>query len=100
MLSVRPLAAALLSVVFGLQAGVETPPGPESAQHLATDADLEQSLRNVVDDLHLSTAVREKRLAVSLVDVTDVQRFRYAGVNDHQMMYAASLPKVAALVAG
>ncbi len=37
---------------------------------------------------------------MSLVDVTDAQRPRYAGLNDRQMMYAASLPKIAVLVAG
>jgi len=35
-----------------------------------------------------------------LVDVTDLEHVRYAGVNDRQMMYAASLPKICALVAG
>src|SRR5690348_9205921 len=58
------------------------------------DAALEQSLRGVVDDLQLNSAVTEKRLAVSLVDVTDSQHLRYAGLNDREMMYAASLPKI------
>jgi len=39
-------------------------------------------------------------LAVSLVDVTRIDEPRYAGINDKEMMYAASLPKICALVAG
>lgn len=41
-----------------------------------------------------------RHFAVSLVDVTDPLHPRYAGVNDTVMMYAASLPKIAILLAG
>jgi beta-lactamase class A len=44
--------------------------------------------------------VNGKRFAVSVVDVTDPEHPRYAGVNDTVMMYAASLPKIAILLAG
>src|SRR5947208_16667626 len=32
--------------------------------------------------------VAEKRLAISLVDVTDLEHVRYAGLNAREMMYA------------
>ena len=50
--------------------------------------------------MNLDRTVAEKHLAVSLVDVTRIDQPRYAGINDKEMMYAASLPKICALVAG
>ena len=92
-------ALALVSAIsFPIDA--DTLSGVEQANHLSTDPNLEQSLRGVMEGLGLDGPVAQKRLAVSLVDVTDMEHVRYAGVNDRQMMYAASLPKICALVAG
>jgi beta-lactamase class A len=63
------------------------------------DPSLQRSLESTVANLSLSRPVNERRLALSLVDITDPARPRYAGVNDREMMYAASLPKIAVLVA-
>src|SRR6266481_4901033 len=92
-------ALALVSVI-GFKAGAESVPGVELANHVSTDPNLERSLHSVVEDLGLGLQIAEKRLAVSLVDVTDMEHIRYAGLNDREMMYAASLPKICALVAG
>jgi len=54
---------------------------------------LEQSL----DKLGLNQAVKEKRLAVTLVDITDKERPHLGAVNGDLMMYSASLPKIAIL---
>jgi len=54
---------------------------------------LEQSL----DKLGLNQAVKEKRLAVTLVDITDRERPHLGAVNGDLMMYSASLPKIAIL---
>ncbi len=43
--------------------------------------------------------VESKRLAVALVDLADPRRPRFARVNGRHMMYAASLPKIAILLA-
>jgi beta-lactamase class A len=67
---------------------------------LAPEPTLQESLRHVIDELALNRTVAEKHLAISLVDVTRADRPRYAGINDREMMYAASLPKICALVAG
>src|SRR3989449_11351102 len=102
MLSGRAVAIGALVLIssIGFPADAESVPIIELANHLSTDPILERSLRGVVEGLGLEGPVAEKRLAVSLVDVTDLEHVRYAGVNDRQMMYAASLPKICALVAG
>ena len=48
----------------------------------------------------LTGMVSEGRLALSFIDLSDPSGPRYAGLNDREMMYAASLPKIAILVAG
>ena len=61
--------------------------------------DLQQMLQQRIASLHLTKAVRDKRLAVTLVDVTDANAPRVAQINGDEMMYAASLPKIAVLLA-
>jgi beta-lactamase class A len=65
-----------------------------------TDSQLQRALEDVVLRMGLEKAMREGRLGLSLVDVTDPGRPRYAGVNDSVMLYAASLPKIAIVLAG
>lgn len=43
--------------------------------------------------------VESKRMAIGLVDLQDINKVKYAGLNDDHMMYAASLPKIAVLLA-
>src|SRR6185312_6749737 len=98
----RPWAAGALILVFasGFAVNAQSGSSSEVANNLSPDPNLEESLRGVVRSLGLNGSVAEKRLAVSLVDVTDMEHVRYAGLNDREMMYAASLPKICALVAG
>ena len=42
--------------------------------------------------------IRHKKMAVGVVDLRNVNNIRYASVNGNQMMYAASLPKLAILL--
>jgi len=63
------------------------------------DAELQEQVEDEVDDLQLMDDVRRKRLAVVLVDITDVDHPRVASLNGDVMMYAASLPKIAVLLA-
>ncbi len=67
---------------------------------LNVDAELEERLSSLVRSLNLGPAIESRKFAVSLVDVTDPANPRYAGINDTEMMYAASLPKIAILLAG
>ncbi len=43
--------------------------------------------------------IRNKKMAVGLVDLSDVGHIMFARVNGSEMMYAASLPKIAVLLA-
>lgn len=61
------------------------------------DAELQAALEKVTQRLSLGRLVAEKRVAISLYDISGPGR--YAGINDHEMIYAASLPKIAVLLA-
>lgn len=65
----------------------------------AADAELQRSLESHIDRLGLRRAVRDGRLAATLVDITDIAHPRLAEVNGDAMMYAASLPKITILMA-
>ncbi|WP_179020243.1 serine hydrolase [Winogradskyella forsetii] len=43
--------------------------------------------------------VEKKLMAIGIVDLADMNNIKYAGINDNNMMYAASLPKIAVLLA-
>jgi len=45
------------------------------------------------------TLIQQKRMSVSLVDLNDSENIKYASINGNNMMYAASLPKIAVLYA-
>lgn len=45
------------------------------------------------------TLIQQRRMSVSLVDLNDADNIKYASVNGTNMMYAASLPKIAVLYA-
>lgn len=63
-----------------------------------TDIDLQSGLEEVVDDLGLWSHVESRKLAISLVDISDIDKPRFASLNPDHMMYAASLPKIAILL--
>jgi beta-lactamase class A len=62
------------------------------------DPQLQISVEKVLKSLHLTDAVKKKELCVVLVDITDLKRPRMAEINGNEMMYAASLPKLAILL--
>lgn len=43
--------------------------------------------------------IANKKMSIGIVDLSNLQDVRYAGLNDENMMYAASLPKIAILLA-
>ena len=63
----------------------------------STDTSLQARLKQKLARLGLNKAVRRGQLSVALVDITDVEHPRFAAVNGNNMMYAASLPKIAIL---
>lgn len=46
-----------------------------------------------------SALVKNNHMAIGIVDMSDISNIEYAGINDQFMMYAASLPKIAILLA-
>ena len=65
----------------------------------AADPTLQARLEARLVELRLNDSVSAGQLAVTLVDVTDPIRPRLAQVNGDEMLYAASLPKIAILLA-
>ena len=61
------------------------------------DARLQKDLEHALDKLGLNKAAQHGKLAVALVDITNEQQPRLASINGRDMMYAASLPKIAIL---
>ena len=48
---------------------------------------------------HWKKLVENKKMAIGLVDLHDINNIKFAGLNENNMMYAASMPKIAILVA-
>jgi beta-lactamase class A len=63
-----------------------------------TDAALQRGLEGVVRDLGLAGEVASGRLSLALVDLSRRDAPRLAMLNGHEMVYAASLPKIAILL--
>jgi len=64
----------------------------------SVDPQLQKGLTQTINKLGMAKAVRNGTLSVALVDITDLNQPRLATVNGNQMMYAASLPKIAILL--
>jgi beta-lactamase class A len=63
------------------------------------DPDLEEELTRAIFQIGLEQPLRERKLAVALVDTTDPAHPRVAALNGDHMLYAASLPKIAVMLA-
>ena len=62
------------------------------------DSALQRQLDATLANLGLDKAVKNKKLSVALVDITNLNEPRLAEVNGDRMVYAASLPKIAILL--
>jgi beta-lactamase class A len=87
-------------------AGAEASPFGEAAAECQAhyplkrrNLELTRDLRRRLDDEGLGKFLRTRRLAVAVVDLTDPEHIRYAGLNDDVMLYSASLPKIVSLLA-
>jgi len=103
----KPMAvclAGMLAVMVGVAllspvAAVADPRSSATAQLPArSDAELQAALERLVRGQGLWSQVASRRLALGLVDITDIDAPRYAALNPDHMMYAASLPKIAILL--
>jgi beta-lactamase class A len=107
------LIAALLLVALAVimvsadSEGATSPPLPFMAPDTAwrpLDQRWEQGLQAKLDqalrkEQLWQTLIDQRKMAVGLVDLTDPALPRFAQVNGNTMMYAASLPKIAILLA-
>jgi beta-lactamase class A len=82
-------------LIFAISASAET---DDPALSESCDPRLQRALERRLGALALDKAAQRKRLSVVLVDITDLSAPRMAYVNPNQMMYAASLPKIAILL--
>ncbi len=62
------------------------------------DKQLQAGLEQLLAAQSLTRHAASGKLAVGILDITDPDKPRYAAVNPHHMMYAASLPKIAILL--
>jgi len=87
----------LLAIIllFTLPAAAQ-PQNPELGE--SCDPRLQKALETRLGSLHLRKATTRKDLSVVVVDITDISEPRMAYVNPNEMMYAASLPKIAILL--
>ncbi|RRQ24740.1 serine hydrolase [Guyparkeria sp. SCN-R1] len=95
----RQLALVFLFWSVGAGVGQAALPADAVALREATDPALQAQLEERLDALHLGQSVEAGQLSVALVDVTDPDQPRLAEVNGDAMLYAASLPKIAILLA-
>ena len=101
----RLSTALVLLVIFSI--GCQEPP-PEKVQvptypslRESFDQDFQHSLETALEKEfrgEYKRAVENKKAAFVVVDSTNLQQPRVAGVNPDVMMYAASLPKIAILL--
>lgn len=62
------------------------------------DPALQRSLDSILRQQPFRRLVQQRQLSVALVDLSNPESIRYAGVLDNEMRYAASLPKIAILL--
>jgi beta-lactamase class A len=91
---------AVLALAAFTFAGLGAPTQDSQQDSLQTDPALQRLVGRAVSQMGLTRLVHEGRLALSFIDLSDPAAPHYAGLNDREMMYAASLPKIAILVAG
>ncbi|MEX0811416.1 MAG: serine hydrolase [Chitinophagales bacterium] len=65
-----------------------------------SDPKLQKRLEDEINKVSKwKSLVANKKMAIGIVDLTDVNNIRFAHINGNHMMYAASLPKIAVLLA-
>lgn len=74
----------------------QTPPSINQIQDNSLQKILEKEINANANWKKLATT---KKMAIGIVDLSDTTNFKYAGINDNHMIYAASLPKIAILLA-
>ncbi|MCL7750387.1 class A beta-lactamase-related serine hydrolase [Guyparkeria hydrothermalis] len=95
----RRLAMVIVFWSVGPGLGQAALPADAVALRDAADPALQARLEERLEALKLGGSVEAGQLSIALVDVTNPDRPRLAEVNGDAMLYAASLPKIAILLA-
>ncbi len=104
-----PLRLGLVTLLVASGGAALTPPEPAPngsdgdsgfvALRDAREPVLQRALERAVRDLGYQRLVERRKLAIAVAGITDEACPRMAAVNGNVMMYAASLPKIAILLA-
>ncbi len=106
---IKPATPLVLSVVLCISTWAQNGSSSALPFDIGTSVQPLRSLQD--DDLQVlldrciqsnskwNKMVSSKRMSVGIVDLSDPEAVRYARVNGNEMMYAASLPKIAILLA-
>jgi beta-lactamase class A len=97
MVAIRAVVLSLLTLLAATPVFADALDGYPSLWESA-DPGLQVKLDRTLKKLGLNTAVRNGKLGVALVDITDLDEPHVASVNGDEMIYAASLPKIAILL--
>jgi beta-lactamase class A len=84
---------------FEVPGQVETAPADAAPLWEWRDPKLQLELEVAMAKLGLAPALARRMLAVALVDITRIERPRVSAINGDRMFYAASLPKIAVMLA-
>ena len=96
----RVVAMAISSLFAFASSGVLAEQEPKPSYPIlwdSVDVGLQTSLEQMLTGMHpeFMKAVKNEKLAIAVVDVTELQDPRVASINGDVMLYAASLPKIA-----
>jgi beta-lactamase class A len=96
----RIIRAALFGVIAAVMSSQPMADTTTTSPSLwkSFDSSLQRKLNTTLTKLGLNKAVKDKKLSVALVDITRLNKPRVAAVNGDEMLYAASLPKIAILL--
>ncbi len=94
----KPVHYLLTILVFGLLSSQVSIADTYPSLTDSIDPILQRNLERVIKSIGLEQAVKSKQLSLDLVDITDLDNPRVAAINGENMVYAASLPKIAILL--
>ena len=92
----------LVTAVISAQSELPIRSSDSRIQPLArlVDTSFQQRLETeLMGNREWAQLLQEKKMAVGVVDLSDPEHIRFARINGLHMMYAASLPKIAILLA-
>tara|TARA_R110002020_G_scaffold454448_1_gene669965 strand:+ start:93283 stop:94218 length:936 start_codon:yes stop_codon:yes gene_type:complete len=92
----------LLTLIFNVAYAQELPlKGCVDAPLINFNSNLlkNQLYKQLSADPKVKSLIDHKKMSVGIVSLEDVNNIQYAGLNGEEMMYAASLPKIAILLA-